>query len=172
MIKCLFLVEGPFDKLRLSLFNELFDSNKLTIIPFNCDKLSEENYQNNYRNDIQKLLENEKAYRIDDFDEIVQVCDMDGCYISDKYIVENNNINRIKYYLDRIEAINKEEIIKRNKNKRNNINKILIDKKIYLYFNASNIDHALDEIQNPTNKQKRDLSIRMYNTFKDKPKSF
>ena len=44
MKKCLFLVEGPYDKLRLSLLEDLFDPNKLVIIPFNCDKLQKKEY--------------------------------------------------------------------------------------------------------------------------------
>ena len=47
MKKCLFLVEGPYDKLRLSLLEQLFDTNKLIIIPFETDKLTKKNYHQN-----------------------------------------------------------------------------------------------------------------------------
>ena len=48
MIKCLFLVEGPYDLLRLSLLKGLFDENKLEIVPLAGDKLTTSNYFKKY----------------------------------------------------------------------------------------------------------------------------
>lgn len=58
MIKCLLLVEGPFDRLRLSILKDLFDENKLVLIPFDCDKLSEIDFCINFKEDIKNILSN------------------------------------------------------------------------------------------------------------------
>ena len=38
-VLCLMLVEGPFDRQRLSVLSELFDKDKLVLIPFGTDVL-------------------------------------------------------------------------------------------------------------------------------------
>ena len=101
MIKCLFLVEGPYDKQRLILLENLFDKAKLEIFPFGCDMLSEKDYYKNYIEEIKAMLSKEKTFKIDDFNTIVQVCDLDGCFIKDEYIIENKEISKIKYNKDR-----------------------------------------------------------------------
>lgn len=168
MIKCLFLVEGPYDKQRLTLLGNLFDKAKLEIFPFGCDMLSERNYYKNYIEEIKIMLSKEKTFKIDDFNYIIQVCDLDGCFIEEKYIIENKDINKIAYNEQSIEAIDRESIINRNRIKVENIEKLLDSKTIYLYYNSTNIDHVFDDIQNPTDKQKKNYAINMYNTYKNR----
>lgn len=168
MIKCLFLVEGPYDKQRLTLLGNLFDKAKLEIFPFGCDMLSERNYYKNYIEEIKIMLSKEKTFKIDDFNYIIQVCDLDGCFIEEKYIIENKDINKIAYNEQSIEAIDRESIINRNRIKVENIEKLLDSKTIYLYYNSTNIDHVFDDIQNPTDKQKKNCAINMYNTYKNR----
>ena len=172
MIKCLFLVEGPYDKQRLSLLDSLFDSAQIEIIPFNCDMLTEKEYYENYRESITQILSKEKTFSIDDFDYFIQVCDLDGCFIDDDKIIENKTISKIKYYNDHIEAIDRELIISRNHIKIKNIDELLKDNKILLFYNSTNIDHAFDNVQNLTNKQKRKMAIDMYNKYKGNEKEF
>ena len=167
MIKCLFLVEGPYDKQRLTLLGNLFDKAKLEIFPFGCDMLSERNYYKNYIEEIKIMLSKEKTFKIDDFNYIIQVCDLDGCFIEEKYIIENKDINKIAYNEQSIEVIDRESIINRNRIKVENIEKLLDSKTIYLYYNSTNIDHVFDDIQNPTDKQKKNCAINMYNTYKN-----
>ena len=167
MIKCLFLVEGPFDRQRLSVLNTLFDSAKIEIIPLNCDVLVDKNWNSNYKETVEKILAKEKTFSIHDFDYIIQICDLDGCFIDDKYIIKNDSINKIQYYEDHIEVLDKGSIINRNHIKAENINELLMSDNITLYYNSTNIDHAFDGIQNPSKRQKRDLAIDMYNKYKD-----
>ena len=170
MIKCLFLVEGPYDKQRLSLLCDLFDSNKIEIFPFGCDMLTEKDYFNNYTNEIKAVLNKEKTFAIEDFNYIVQVCDLDGCFISDECVIENKNINKIIYHSDYIEVIDKNSIVSRNQIKVDNIDRLLNNDNIQLYFNSSNIDHVFDNIQNPSSGQKKNGAINMYSKYKEKPK--
>ncbi len=167
MIKCLFLVEGPYDRQRLSVLNVLFDSAKIEIIPLNCDALVDKNWHYNYKETIEKVLAKEKTFSIDDFDYIIQICDLDGCFIEDKYVIKNEAISKIQYFEDRIEVVDKESIRGRNHIKAENITKLLMDENISIYYNSTNIDHAFDEIQNPSKKQKRDLAVDMYNRYRN-----
>ena len=167
MIKCLFLVEGPYDKQRLILLANLFDKAKLEIFPFGCDMLSEKDYYKNYIEEIKAMLSKEKTFKIDDFNTIVQVCDLDGCFIKDEFIIENKEINKIRYNKDSIEAIDRDNIIERNHRKKENIDELLDDNNIYLFYNSTNIDHVFDNIQNPGNNQKKNYAINMYNKYKN-----
>ena len=172
MKKCLFLVEGPFDKLRLSLLEQVFDDNKLIIIPFETDKLQKKDYYLNYESEIRALLNIEKTHEIDEFDYLVQVCDTDGCFIDDSKVLETEMVNHTIYYCDHIETKDLNPFIKRHFYKRENINGFLTNNKIKLFYNSTNIDHAFDGIQNPTNNQKRILAINMYKSFKNDIKGF
>ncbi len=167
MKKCLFLVEGPFDKLRLSLLEDLFDSNKLVIIPFETDKLQKSDYYMNIRSEIESILSKEKTYDISDFDYFVQVCDTDGCFIDESKKMENTSLKHTMYFNDHIETLNLRSLIARHNYKKENINNILQNDEIDLFYNSTNIDHAFDGIQNPSNKQKRNLALRMYQRYKD-----
>ena len=172
MIRCLFLVEGQYDKQRLSVLEELFDSSKIEILPFGTDMLAEQDYYKNYKKEIKAILSKEKTFVLEDFDYIIQVCDLDGCFINDDYIIENKNIKKIQYHKDYVEAISRESIITRNHIKRENIDRLLESKSIQLYYNSTNIDHVFDNIQNPTDKQKRICAINMYNKYKNNPTAF
>ena len=171
MIKCLVLVEGPYDELRLSLLKNLFDSSKIEILSLGCDKLGEKDYCVNFKDDISHLLDKEKKYSIDDFDYIIEVCDLDGCFIEDDLVIENTNIKKVEYYDSHIEAVDKTSIIQRNHIKANNINGLL-NNHILLYYNSTNIDHAFNDLQNPSKKEKRNLAISMYDKYKDDDKAF
>ena len=167
MIKCLFLVEGPYDKQRLTLLANLFDKAKLEIFPFGCDMLSEKDYYKNYIEEIKAMLSKEKTFKIDDFNTIVQVCDLDACFIKDEYIFENKDINKIRYNENSVEAIDRGSIIERNQRKRKKINELLDNDDIYLFYNSTNIDHVFDNVQNPSKNQKKNYAINMYNKYKD-----
>ena len=113
------------------------------------------------------MLSKEKTFKIDDFNTIVQVCDLDGCFIKDEFIIENKEINKIRYNNDSIEAIDRDNIIERNHRKKENISELLDDNNIYLFYNSTNIDHVFDNIQNPGNNQKKNYAINMYNKYKN-----
>ena len=167
MIKCLFLVEGPYDLLRLSLLKSLFDENKLEIIPLEGDKLTTTNYIKDYRSTITAYLSKLSTYSLEDFDFLAQICDTDGCFIDKPLIVSNPALSKIKYYRDHIEAIEVNTKVCSDEHKRNNINALLKSGEIELFYNSCNIDDAFDGIINPSKKQKSSLAIAMYNKYKE-----
>ena len=56
MNKCLILVEGPFDKLRLDCLLDLFKEDKIVILPLGGDLLTSKNYYRNHKKEIISLL--------------------------------------------------------------------------------------------------------------------
>ena len=125
MNKCLILVEGPFDKLRLDCLLDLFKEDKIVILPLGGDLLTSKNYYRNHKKEIISLLNKEKGYAYEDFNEIIEVIDTDGCFISSKNILENPSISKIKYFPTHIEALERESIIKMHQYKAQNVNKFL-----------------------------------------------
>lgn len=167
MNKCLILVEGPFDKLRLDCLIDLFKDDKIVILPLGGDLLTSKNYYRNYKKEIINLLNKEKGYTYDDFDEIIEIIDTDGCFISSKNVLENSLINKIRYFSDHIEVLEKESIEKIHHYKAQNINKFIKFNKMKLFYNSVNIDHAFDNVKNLTNSTKRKLALNFLNKYSD-----
>ena len=163
--RCLFLVEGATDKQRFSVLQKLFDKNELVIIPFQTDVLTNKSYSNRYKTHVKEALNKDKLYELDDFDEIVQIIDTDGCFLSDNLIQVDHSVSSIKYTTTSIICEDLAPLLKQRTNKRNNITAILQDGRIKLYYVSTNAEHAFDNIQNPSNKQKRNLALRMYANY-------
>ena len=167
----LMIVEGPYDKQRLSPLSSLFDGNKLVLVPFGTDSLVEKDYHIDFKNHIERILNKEKTNKLSDFDKIVQVCDTDGCFIKEEYIEEDKDINHIIYEEEKIIVKRLSSILKIRNYKKDNINEVLKEDKIKLYYNSTNIDHVFDNIQNPSDKEKKHLSIKMYLKYKNDGKA-
>lgn len=163
--RCIFLVEGPTDKQRFSVLQKLFKENELVIIPFNTDVLTQKAYSKKYKSLIKEALNKEKTYEYSDFDEIVQIIDTDGCFLSDKLIQTDHSISNIKYTNDSIICSNTKALRKQRENKRNNISTILEDGEIKLYYVSTNAEHAFDNKQNASNQEKRQLALKMYANY-------
>ena len=169
---CLMLVEGPFDRQRLSLLSGLFDSTKLVIIPFGTDTLTSKNYYLNFNEKIDSVLHKEKTYDRADFSEFVQICDTDGCFIDETYIKENPLIPHVQYLDKSIEVVELSGLLQPRRNKQENINKLLESNEIRLFYNSTNIDHVFDNLRNPTNRQKSSSALKMYIKYSDNRKEF
>ena len=160
--RCLFLVEGATDRQRFSILQKLFDESELIIIPFQTDVLTNKTYANRYKTQIKEALDKDKLFDFDDFDEIVQIIDTDGCFFPDNLIQLDHSVSSIKYTTTSIVCENPEPLKQQRENKRNNIVTILKNGKIKLYYVSTNAEHAFDGIQNAPNRQKKQLALRMY----------
>ena len=160
--RCLFLVEGATDRQRFSVLQGLFDKSYLVIVPFQTDILTKKSYASRYKTNISEVLNKEKIYGFDDFDEIVQIIDTDGCFLPDSLIQVDHGVTSIKYTTTSIICENPGPLKQQRENKRNNIATILKSGKIKLYYVSTNAEHAFDGIQNPPNRKKPDLALKMY----------
>ena len=167
MKRCLFLVEGAFDRQRLAALKVLFDPNKLEIIPFGTDILTSKGYAQNAKREIENLLAKDKLFKLSDFDAIVQVCDTDGCFIDDALVLEG--AGHILYEGTHIKAQDTDSIRDAHRYKTENIRSLLSENFIRLYYNSTNIDHAFDGKQNPSKAFKRRAAIQMYQSTRCHP---
>lgn len=167
--RCLFLVEGATDRQRFSVLQGLFDKTNLVIVPFQTDILTKKSYAIRYKTNIKEVLSKDKIYDFDDFDEIVQIIDTDGCFLSDNLIQTDRSVSSIKYTTTSIICEKPEPLKQQRKNKRNNITTILKSGKIKLYYVSTNAEHAFDGIQNPSSKQKRNLALKMFAKYSNNP---
>lgn len=158
MKKILVLVEGPNDKLRLIRIEDFFDSKKAILFPMEGDWLKSSNYFSNYENKIISALAKDKSHDLDDFDEIVQISDTDGCFINDSRVIEDLSINKIEYGTDYIKTRDVKSDLVCKHNKVNNINNLLISNKIRLFYNSCNIDHVFDNVVNLSRRRKNTLA--------------
>ena len=151
---------------RLSVLSSLFDEDKLVLIPFGTDVLQIKSYFDDYESRIKSILSKEKTHEFSDFDEIVQVCDTDGCFIRDVDVVEDTSIRKIVYKTNKIIVKDRNNVLLARTNKRENIEQLLLEGKIDLYYNSTNIDHVFDNLQNPSSSDKKQKSMDMYNKYK------
>ncbi len=163
--RCIFLVEGPTDKQRFSVLQKLFNENELIIIPFQTDVLTQKSYSKKYKTLIKEVLNKEKVYEFNDFDEIVQIIDTDGCFLSDNLIQTNHSVSNIVYTSNSIMCSNVKALCQQREHKRNNISAILESGEIKLYYVSTNAEHAFDNVQNASNQQKRQLALKMYRNY-------
>ncbi len=115
-----------------------------------------------------------------DLAKIVQVSDLDGCYIDDSKIVHVSN-GRICYKESTIECTNVPSIKARNLNKRNSINLLRATNEIQigsslvpfeLYYNSCNLEHVLYNSRTMSKKQKTSSALRFALTYDGKESDF
>lgn len=158
MKKILVLVEGPNDKLRLINIEDFFDSKKAILFPMEGDWLKSSTYFSNYEDKIKFALAKDKSHDFDDFDEIVQICDTDGCFINDSCVKSDLSIKKIEYGANYIKTRDLKSDLTCKHNKITNINNLLISNNIRLFYNSCNIDHVFDNVANLSKNRKNTLA--------------
>ena len=93
------------------------------------------------------------------FQEIVHIVDMDGVYIPDNAIIEDQTANKPIYSLTEIRTANVRGIINRNATKCGCIDKISSTPRLHhipyqAYFMSCNLDHVLYDKLNSTDEEK------------------
>lgn len=172
MKRCLMLVEGPYDQLRLSLLVGLFDESKLSIVPFESDAMAIPSFSEEWKPWVSRTLRKDKRYNVGMFDEIVYVADLDGCYVDDSFLAKSDDVSHVKYHRDKIECVSIEDISLLHQKKKCNIDSMLLSGEIAVFYNSTNIDDAFDEKQNPSKRMKRSLALETFAKYRGKPKEF
>lgn len=123
----LVIVEGPSDEEALGpVLNNYFDKDRVYIHTHHGDITTEKG--NKCSNIISKVNECVKQcmrqypFKRSDFKRIIHVVDMDGAFIPDNAIVEDKDAYKPIYTEEIIRTNHPEGIVKRNAQKRENIN--------------------------------------------------
>lgn len=137
-----------------------------------------DNFVLNKVTEVIKQACNKYKFRKADIINVVEIIDIDGVYINDSLIEEHSNLDHCVYYEDKIEVNNKEFFVRRNKIKRDNIDKLVHTKNVYdglpyeIYFFATNLEHYFYNKLNCEDSEKEDLSLRKADAYKQNPEQF
>lgn len=151
----LVIVEGPSDETILStILDDIFDLNKIfyqvdygDITTGNTDSIKGKSIDERITKAIKLYLDkNRYGIKKKDIKKVILLTDMDGCYLSEKYVFESDE--KLRYAEDGIYTNNVCGILERNKTKSKNLNKISTTSYVYkdipieVYYFSCNIDHA------------------------------
>lgn len=148
------LVEGPSDDVALGVFlNRIFDKNRVHIEIYYGDITSDFSVKPtdivSALGDIVRKYADSQHFTQKDFLQVIHIVDMDGAYVPDEAIVESVEADKPIYSLTEIQTNNVEDIVLRNKHKRDKLNRISKLKKVWgsipykVYYMSCNLDHVL-----------------------------
>ncbi len=108
---------------------------------------------------------------------LIHVVDMDGAYISDDRVTENVGLEKTQYTEDGIVAHSKENILIRNQQKRQNLDRLIQLQAIsyipyQIFYMSCNLDHALYGKLNLSDREKEDLAYAFAEYYVDSPEKF
>lgn len=160
----LIIVEGPSDETALgAIFSRIYDPSTTFVLTMHGDlttqiKVDPGNIVAKIGNAIREFAKVQfLTYK--DFIEIIHIVDTDGAYIPNDSIIEDVNATKAIYSESCITTNNKDNIINRNSQKRQNLNKLVATNDIWnipykIYFMSANLDHALYGSLNLTDEEK------------------
>lgn len=108
-----------------------------------------------------------------DIEKVYQIVDMDGAFVPDDAVVENENCDTVEYTLDNIITHNKYSIELRNDRKQKNLNKIFSMHSVWgtipykAFYMSCNLDHALYNELNSTDNEKEKNAHKFAKKYKE-----
>lgn len=178
----LFLVEGASDCTSLEFIDKLNKDNTIKFYITSGDITSKKgvNMQNCIREINKYFIEfvNRNKLKQSDVIKIIHILDTDGVYIPEDNILEDSNVTGFKYTVNGIIAPSKDNVLTRNKNKKEVMNKLLsthiVNSIPYeMYYMSCNLEHVLhDKLENLTDEEKKDLSNKFADSYYEKEEEF
>ncbi len=149
------IVEGISDEESLGvILSRIYDKNEVFIHIMRRDittenRVTPSNIISKLGNEIREYASS-NHYKPADFKEIIHLTDMDGAFIPDESIIDDQNESTIKYSITNIHTCNKKGIEKRNHQKASNLNILCSCKSIWntpysLFYMSCNLDHVLHD---------------------------
>lgn len=180
----LVIVEGPSDADSLELyFSKFFDSNTVHMKIMYGDITSKRginpsNIKARLGNEIKVYAEN-NHFKATDVQQIIHLVDMDGVFVDDSVIIEDETKDNFVYTLESIIVPNQEEAIERNERKRENLNILTSRTSVMwnsipykIYYMSCNLDHVLHDNPNATDEEKKTNSLAFTEKYYDDINAF
>lgn len=172
------IVEGSSDDEALGfLLEKLFDKNKVFTFIVHGDITSDKGTTStNILSKVGKIVERfakSNHFAKVHFQEVIHLIDMDGTYVSEDKVVEDLSAENVFYTPTEIRTKDPEGIRKRNKKKKECIDKLSSTKKIWgtipyqAYYMSCNLDHVLFNLQNATDEEKEFNSFDFARKYKN-----
>ena len=180
----LVIVEGPSDADSLELyFSKFFDSNTVHMKIMYGDitskrGINQSNIKARLGNEIKVYAEN-NHFKATDVQQIIHLVDMDGVFVDDSVIIEDETKDNFVYTLESIIVPNQEEAIERNERKRENLNILTSRTSVMwnsipykIYYMSCNLDHVLHDNPNATDEEKKTNSLAFTEKYYDDINAF
>ena len=160
----LVIVEGPSDDTALGIMlSKIYDKKSVHVQIMHGDITTRKGVHSNnivakIGNEVRGFAKS-NHYLPKDFEEIIHLVDTDGAYIPDEKIILDMNADHIMYEADGIHTTSQQEIIARNKQKRENLQRLRGQGKIWnipyrVCYMSCNLDHVLHNKRNSTDDEK------------------
>lgn len=177
----LFIVEGINDKTSLALcMNEILDKTSVHFEMTEGDITTKRGINcKNITAGLGNLVKDfsGRVFRAKDFYEVVHLIDTDGAFVPDECVLSGDN-KKVLYTEENIITTDVENIIRRNKQKTEVLNKMLSIHKVWgsipysMFYFSCNMDHVLHGDANLSNKDKNELASDFEEKFYGKTQKF
>lgn len=160
----LVIVEGPSDADSLELyFSKFFDSNTVHMKIMYGDitskrGINQSNIKARLGNEIKVYAEN-NHFKAADVQQIIHLVDMDGAFVDDSVIIEDETKDKFVYTLESVIVPNRQVAIERNEHKHENLNTLSSRTSVMwnnipykIYYMSCNLDHVLHDKPNATDE--------------------
>lgn len=173
------IVEGPSDEEALGLFfNRIFDKNTVHVHIVHGDLTTMSGSIKNRIADAVRTYANSTHLKKANFREIIHIIDMDGAYIPDSAVVDDESASKPVYNITEIRTCDSDGIKERNEQKRKNINAISSLPSVWggvpyqAYYMSCNLDHVLYNRLNCTDQEKEDNAFAFAKKYKNDVQGF
>lgn len=171
------IVEGPSDEEALAvLMSRIYDKNTVYFHVLHHDLTTEFGVESS--NVVSKVGDLVRAYakrnpfKQSDFFQIIHIVDMDGAFVPDEIIVEDEAHEKPYYSETEIRTKNKAGIEARNRRKRENLNRLSVTHTIWkipysIYYMSCNLDHVLYGKLNSTDEEKEQDAFQFAKMYRN-----
>lgn len=177
------IVEGPSDDTALGVILErLYGKNQVHVEIIHGDITSDlHTTPGNITKKLGNLVRNfASSMHFDkkDFQQVIHIVDMDGAYIPEKAVIENEEAAKPLYSLTGIQTVRPAGIVQRNQRKQSVLDRISGLKKVWtsipyaVYYMSCNLDHVLYNKLNSTDDEKEEDALRFARKYKDDLEGF
>ena len=163
------------------LFHRIFDRNTVFVHVFHGDITTERGVTsgrilNRVGNEIRSYAKS-NHFTSRDFQEIIHIVDMDGAYIPDGCVTENDSAVSLVYSDAGIETRTPSAVIARNRQKRQNLDKLCDSDQIWnvpyrIFYMSCNLDHVLYNKRNSSDAEKEHHSYAFARRYRDDMEGF
>ncbi len=171
------IVEGVSDDEALSgVLSRWFDKNKVFFYVMRCDITTQDGVRpDNIRARITRVIQEYAAnnfFKKIHFQQVIHITDMDGAFMPDDRVIEDATQNRAHYSTDGIRCKNRSDILIRNKQKRENLEKLSSAKEMWttipysIYYMSCNLDHVLYNKLNTSDEEKENNAHQFAKQYK------
>lgn len=178
----LVIVEGPSDDMALgTMLDKVYNTDFVYLHIMHGDittrkGVTPENIISKIGNEVRGYAKSQH-YKAKDFKQIIHIVDTDGVYIPDDRVFGNAGGDRILYKSNGIYAVNPQQIIARNEQKRDNLYRLRSCGAIWnipykVYYMSCNMDHVLHDKRNSTDDEKENDAYAFAKRYKNDLKGF